>query len=170
MAEKFDKYYSYFSSMPRSVRMKPRSINLGLLKINLGGGSLVELRSRDRGMNLSNTTGVMESEHVDLVNPPESIKVIKGKFVKVQNGDLEAIEGEEVILYNVDVVKVIGKRVKIMNSDVDHIEAEDATLINTDAREVIVARGEFINCDVDALEYKESYTAINTEVGNLKKA
>ena len=169
MAEKFDKYYSYFSGMPKGAKMRPRSINLGLLRINLGGGSLVELRTRSKAMKLSNVAGVMEGEHVDLVNPPEGIKVIKGKFVRVQNGDLEAIEGEEVILLNVDVDKVIGKKVQIVNSDVDHIEAEDATLINTDAKEVIVTRGKFINCDIDTLEYKESYTTINTEVRNLRK-
>ncbi|ABW02387.1 hypothetical protein [Caldivirga maquilingensis] len=171
MAEKFDKYYDYFSSMHGGIRIRPRSINLGLLRINLGGGSLVELRTGGRGMaSRINATGVMEGEHVELVNPPEDVRVIRGSFVKVQNGDLEAVEGEEVVLYNVNVSRVTGRRVKIMNSDVNHIEAEDATLINTDAGEVIVSRGEFINCDIDTLEYRESYKVVNTDVKNLRKA
>ncbi|WP_291999424.1 hypothetical protein [Caldivirga sp.] len=170
MAEKFDKYYEYFSST-KELRSKPRRINLGILSINLGGGPIIQSMFRKIGETSVSTVkgGVMEGEHISLVNPPAEVRVIKGKYINVQNGDLDTIEGEEINLYNVDARRVTGKRIKILNGDVEHVEGEEVTLVNSDVEKVIVTRGDFVNCNIKVLEYKESYNAINTNIGVLRK-
>jgi hypothetical protein len=110
---------------------------------------------------------VVQGEEVNLTNPPDNIKVVKGRRVRIENSDLESVEGEEVTLVNVDVEKVAGKVVKVIRGDADHVEGDDVTLINVDAREVVVSRGRFVNCDIGVLRYRDYYDAVNTDIGEV---
>ncbi|MGC8607724.1 MAG: hypothetical protein ACP5L5_09230, partial [Vulcanisaeta sp.] len=148
MAEKFDKYYEYFSKSSGRTAMKARSINLGIIKINLGGGSSIELSIRGRGR-ASLTSGIMEGENISAEGLPSGVRVVKGKHVSIRNSSLDVVEGDEVTLTNVNVKKVVGRRVTIVNSDVESVEAEEAKFVNTDAVKVTVTRGEFVNSNID---------------------
>ncbi|ACB40035.1 hypothetical protein [Pyrobaculum neutrophilum] len=136
MAEKFDRYYEYYSRRRRG----PRTINLGLVKLNLGGRPSIEVRGiprRPRG-------------------PPGGTT-------------LETAEGEDVALKNAVVQRVAGRRVKLYNCDADYVEGEEVTLINTHAKEVTATRAKLINSHVKVLRYRESYTATNSVVEKPEK-
>jgi hypothetical protein len=173
MAERFDRYYEYFSGRSRAIRSgRFRRINLGVVTINLsGGGSVVRVNVGKGGgkHTVEAAGGVVQGEEVNLTNPPDNIKVVKGRRVRIENSDLESVEGEEVTLVNVDAEKVAGKVVKVVHGDVDHVEGEDVTLINVDAREVVVTRGRFVNCDIEVLKYREHYEAVNTDIGEVSR-
>ncbi|MFP3316278.1 MAG: hypothetical protein RXN91_08065 [Caldivirga sp.] len=172
MAERFDKYYEYFSGRSRAIRSdRFRRLNLGIVTIDLsGGGPLVGVNiGRSRARTVEVVGGVVQGEEVNLTNPPDSIKVVKGRRVRIENSDLESVEGEEVTLVNVDVEKVVGKVVEVVHGDVDHVEGEDVTLINVNAREVVVTRGRFVNCNIEVLKYREHYEAVNTNIGEVSR-
>jgi hypothetical protein len=172
MAERFDKYYEYFSGRSRAIRSgRFRKLNLGIVTIDLsGGGSLVRVNiGRSRARTVEVVGGVVQGEEVNLINPPDNIKVVKGKRVRIENSDLESVEGEEVTLVNVDAERVAGKVVKVVRGDVDHVEGEDVTLINVNAREVMASRGRFMNCNIKTLKYREHYEAVNTDIGEVSR-
>ncbi|MFP3241161.1 MAG: hypothetical protein RXQ94_08515 [Caldivirga sp.] len=173
MAERFDRYYEYFSGKAKVAEGgRFRRINLGVVTINLsGGGSVVRVNVGKGGgkHTVEAVGGVVQGEEVNLTNPPDNIKVVKGRRVRIENSDLESVEGEEVTLVNVDAEKVVGKVVKVVRGDVDHVEGEDVTLINVDAREVVVTRGRFVNCDIEVLKYREHYEAVNTDIGEVSR-
>jgi len=170
MAERFDRYYEYFSGRSRAIRSgRFRRINLGVVTINLsGGGSVVRVNVGKGGgkHTVEAVGGVVQGEEVNLTNPPNDIKVVKGRRVRIENSDLESVEGEEVTLVNVEVA---GKVVKVVHGDVDHVEGEDVTLINVNAKEVVVTRGRFVNCDIEVLKYREHYEAVNTDIGEVSR-
>lgn len=169
MAEKFDKYYTHFSRETSGVRrIGLREINLGILRISLGGGVRLGLGGRSKVAEGA-TSNVMEGEEVRLINPPSNIKVIKGKYVEVLNGELDSVEGEEVKLTNVDVNRVTGGRITIVNGDVGHVEGEYVELVNTDADEVVATDGSFIRCSIGVLKYRRTYTALDTDIGELRR-
>ena len=173
MAERFDRYYEYFSGRSRAIRSgRFRRINLGVVTINLsGGGSVVRVNVGKGGgkHTVEVVGGVVQGEEVNLINPPNDIKVVKGRRVRIENSDLESVEGEEVTLVNVDAERVAGKVVKVVRGDVDHVEGEDVTLINVNAREVMASRGRFVNCNIKTLKYREHYEAINTDIGEVSR-
>ncbi|MFP3307520.1 MAG: hypothetical protein RXN93_09350 [Thermocladium sp.] len=167
MAEKFDKYYEYFSKSSRSRGIRAgRLINLGIVKINLGDSS-IGIGFRRSGKTLA--SGIIEGENVNIKDPPNDVKAVKGKYVYVEGGDLDVVEGKEITLVNVRIRKVIGKRITMTNSYAESIEAEESKLMNTNASLAVVNRGTFINCNIDTLEYKESYKVINTMVKNIRQ-
>ncbi|ADY02111.1 hypothetical protein VMUT_1910 [Vulcanisaeta moutnovskia 768-28] len=170
MAEKFDRYYEYFVNRTRAG-LKPRRIRLGLISIDLDR-RVTELRfipGRVKTRQVVIESNVVEGDQIDLVSPPEGVRVIKGKRVKVQDAILEAVEGEDVTLINVDVKRVIGRYVRVVNCDVGHVEGEEVTMVNAVANEVIVKRGEFMNCDVGRLIYEEFYRAMNTDIKSVSR-
>ncbi|WP_243666328.1 hypothetical protein [Vulcanisaeta sp. JCM 16159] len=112
---------------------------------------------------------VVEGDQIDLVRPPEEVRVIKGKRVKVQDASLEAVEGEDVTLINVDAKRVIGRHVRVVNCDIGRVEGEEVTMVNTDADEVVARRGEFVNCDINRLVYEEFYRAVNTDIKSVSR-
>jgi hypothetical protein len=170
MAERFDRYYEYFSGRSRATRGgRFRRLNLGIVSIDLGGGgSLLRVNiGRSRAQAIEVVGGVVQGEEVNLVNPPDSVRVVKGRRIRIEGGDLESVEGEEVTLVNVDAKRVVGKVVKVIHGDADHVEGDDVTLINTDAREVVASRGRFVNCDIGVLRYRDYYDAVNTDIGEV---
>lgn len=142
MADKFDRYYEYYSRRGRA-----RTINLGLVKLSLGGrGTSIEVRGipwRFRGRPWR--------------VPWLSIAV------------LEKVEGNDVALENAIVQRVAGRRVKLTNCIVGRVEGEEVILINTQAEEVVMTRGELVNSAVGVLKYREGYTAFNSIVERPEK-
>ncbi|MCG2881211.1 MAG: hypothetical protein L7H00_05240 [Vulcanisaeta sp.] len=170
MAERFDRYYEYFSGRSRATRSgRFRRLNLGIVSIDLsGGGSVLRVNiGRSRAHAIEVVGGVVQGEEVNLTNPPDNIKVVKGRRVRIENSNLESVEGEEVTLVNADVERVVGRVVKVVRGDVGHVEGEDVTLINTNAREVVASRGRFVNCDIGVLRYRDYYDAVNTHIGEV---
>ncbi|CCC81052.1 hypothetical protein [Thermoproteus tenax] len=146
MADKFDRYYEYYSRRGRA-----RTINLGLVKLSLGGrGASVEVRGipwRFRGRPWG----------------------IGGGAPSLSNVVLEKVEGNDVALENATVQRVAGRRVKLTNCVVGRVEGEEVILINTHAEEVVMTRGRLVNSAVGVLKYREGYTAFNSIVVRPEK-
>ena len=131
MAEKFDKYYEYFTknhSKGAALTGTFNVINVGPVKIWLRPSLGVTVwpsrlgtawrEGKTSGVNASETTG---EDVVRLINPPGGIKDVKGAEVSIINAELDTVEGKYVTLINVKAKKVVGDKVKLVNSNVEEL-------------------------------------------------
>ena len=170
MAEKFDKYYEYFTGKARAG-LKPRSIRLGIISIELGGESTgLRITAIGRRHGKVVVKGVVaEGGQVDLKGPLAGVKVVRGGYVRVRDAELELVEGDYVTLINVNVKRVNCRHAVIINCNIGHVECEEVKMINTDVDEAVIGHGEFVNCSIGSLTYREFYRAVNTEIKNVSK-
>lgn len=136
MAEKFDKYYEYFTQ----GKEHPRELNIGPVIITRPGWKIrIKLPLVSMGSAIKQVgSEEVQGDDIELINPG-GVKRVKGRNVRVINGELELVEGVNVKLVNVSAKKVIGDYVKL------------------------------VNCDVEELEYRNDYVSVNSRIGIVKK-
>ncbi|GGP21207.1 hypothetical protein GCM10007981_12080 [Thermocladium modestius] len=144
MAEKFDKYYEYFTrghSEDAALTGIFNVINVGPIRIRLRPSLGVTIWPRRWSTawheeEASNAyVGEATSEDVKLIKPPEGIKDVKGEKVRVIDAELDTVEGKYVTLINVEAKKVVGDEVKLINSDVEELYyRKNYTLIQSSAK------------------------------------